>query len=186
MKNASVSLWLLIAVVLVLGLDVPLAHAGGCTPCTTSMECVTALGAPAFCIEWTDGTAACPGMPSPQRGCCPGQGCSALSGRPSCEGEGRCVVVENIDAAVSPDAGSSGSDAGASDSGPRMDSGAGGGDSGSAGTDSGRGGTDAGVARATSGGCGCRASGARQSASALALGIFGGLLTLRLRRRRAP
>ena len=109
------------------------AQAGGCTPCTTSAECVTALGDAAFCIVWTDGTTACPGSAMPARGCCPGQGCATFTGRPSCEIEGRCTVVDGLDAgAPRPDAGGPprdagpGSDAGPGfDAGPRIDAGAG-------------------------------------------------------------
>jgi MYXO-CTERM domain-containing protein len=155
----------------------PVARAGGCTPCTTSQECVDAFGAPAFCIEWTDGTVACPGMPTPERGCCPGQGCATFSGRPSCEAEGRCRVVDD-DAGTpgGPDAGAPGG----------TDSGSTGGtDSGSTGgTDAGTTGSmDAGGTPAPSSGCGCRV-GSRSSSEPAVLGIAGLVLFALARRRR--
>jgi MYXO-CTERM domain-containing protein len=141
------------------------AHAGGCTPCTTSAECVEAFGDPAFCIEWTDGTAACPGSATPERGCCPGQGCATFSGRPSCETEGRCTVVDDGDT----DAGIPPFDAGASDLGVGVDAGPG--------TDLGGGGTDlgggSGGTSRRSGGCGCHVGGERgDSLAALAFALL--------------
>lgn len=144
-------------------LDTETAHAGGCTPCETSAECVAALGEPAFCIMWTDGTTACPGTPTPSQGCCPGQGCSTFSGRPSCEEEGRCVVVDGTPR----DAGMSGADAGPPrDSGPPRDAGM--------------------IVTGGSGegrGCTCRAAGARTESGLAAILI--GLLALTITTRRA-
>lgn len=125
------------------------ARAGGCTPCASSAECVAMFGEPAFCISWDDSTAGCAGTPIQ---CCPGQGCSALSGRPSCEAEGRCHVVDEdagvprTDAGSRPDA-SSGVDVGSAS----MDAGASGVDAATGGGTA-RGGCTCGIGRSASGG----------------------------------
>lgn len=138
------------------------ARAGGCTSCTTSAECVAMFGAPAFCIAWDDPAGGCTGVPV---ACCPGQGCSALSGRPSCEAEGRCHVVDQ-DAGTSSgtDAGSGGRDAGTS-----------------SGTDAGTGsGMDAGTTPSPRGGCACGVAGHANGAGALvALGLVLAVLARR-------
>lgn len=151
------------------------AHAGGCTPCTTSAECVEAFGDPAFCIEWNDGTTACPGDANPARGCCPGQGCATFSGRPSCETEGRCSVVDGAEV----DAGRPAIDAGATDlgvgvdAGPRTDLGAGASDLGGG----------SGSRPRRSSGCGCHVGGRSAPSSAAAVLALLALSGIAARRR---
>ena len=152
------------------------AHAGGCTPCASSAECVAMFGAPAFCIQWDDATGGCAGTPIQ---CCPGQGCSALSGRPSCEGEGRCHVIDqDAGTTTTPDMGLAVPDAGAG-----TDAGAGGSDAGSTAMDAGSTGMDAGTGGGTSrGGCAC---GVGRRASASGAWLVGLAVAAMIARRRA-
>lgn len=139
-------------------LPLSVAQAGDCPTCTTSADCTSAGGGPAFCVLH-DGPVGCGSL---TQLCCPGQGCGIDgSGRPSCEATGTCTVVEDLIDAGTPDAGGSdagGTDAGGTDAGS-TDAGAGS-DAGAR-TDAGggmdAGGTDAGPTPVSTGGCGCRA-----------------------------
>lgn len=178
------------------------ALAGGCPTCTTSAEC----GADAFCVEWSRDF----GCGAQRVACCPGQGCAAFSGRPSCEGVDSdgdglddCRVVDEdagtpaVDAGPpSLDAGPSGTDAGPSgtDAGPPgTDAGPSGTDAGGMAADAGGTSGDAGTSPTDDGGCSCRAGAAglgsassRTNASrAVAACLALGLLSLVWTRKRA-
>lgn len=106
------------------------ALAGDCPVCTSSAMCSSFDdGGVAFCVLHAGPV----GCGASTMLCCPGQGCSTASGRPSCEGT-TCTVVENLS-----DAGTAGTDAGTIDGG-------------STGTDAGPSGTDGGPSTMDSGG----------------------------------
>jgi hypothetical protein len=63
------------------------AHAGGCPPCQSNADCPGG-----FCVIHD----APVGCGDELQLCCPSQGCGIdMSGRPSCEAAGTCMVVEN-------------------------------------------------------------------------------------------
>ncbi len=76
---------LLLALLSSLLLPARAAHAGGCPTCAADSDCA----ADAFCVVH-DSDVGCGAQRSL---CCPGQGCSAPSGRPSCEQPGTCAVM---------------------------------------------------------------------------------------------
>jgi len=91
MGGVAASMWCVPAV----------ARAGGCPACETSEDCPDG-----FCVFWDPGH----GCESVNPICCPGQGCAVGdNGRPSCEADGLCCVVEDPQCAVPPDT-SSGTD----------------------------------------------------------------------------
>ena len=148
------------------------ALAGSCPSCTTSADCMDPSGGPAFCVLHDDDV----GCGMTRQICCPGQGCSTMSGRPSCEGT-TCTVVDGPpapDAAMSsPDAAmAAGEDAGSTPS-----------DTGTVAIDAGSPGRDADPTPMATSSCGCRAS-ATDPMSITLVALAG--LALVLRARRAP
>lgn len=164
-----------------------LARAGSCPVCTSSSECTSFEdGGVAFCVLHDNPV----GCGAEVMLCCPGQGCSTASGRPSCEGD-TCTVVEDL-----VDGGPGGTDAGPSttdggpgdiDAGPSTtDAGPSGSDAGGTTSDSGAGGMDAGgtTPPPSSAGCGCRVGGGASDVAGLgALGVLAALVARRRIRR---
>lgn len=140
------------------------AHAGACPTCTTNAECEALFpGEPAFCVLHDDDV----GCGSARQLCCPGQGCSTASGRPSCEAAGTCSVVGGAET----DAGTATTDAGTA----LVDSGA-------IVPDAAMFARDGGASDVARAGCACRAGGATGAQGAIALcGVA--IVALALRRR---
>lgn len=82
----SCSLFVVLSVIL---LASP-AMAGDCPACNTSADCPDRDedGENDFCVRWNEPVCGMTQL------CCPGQGCDTRSGRPSCEAESRCSVIE--------------------------------------------------------------------------------------------
>ena len=163
------------------------ARAGSCPVCTSSSECTSFEdGGVAFCVLH-DGPVGCG---AEVMLCCPGQGCSTASGRPSCEGA-TCTVVEDLvdGGPGGTDAGPSAADAGPGDldSGPSTtDGGPSGSDAGAVTGDSGASGMDAGgtTLAPSAAGCGCRVGeGPSDLAGLGALGVLAALVARRRIRR---
>ncbi|MDQ3034820.1 MAG: MYXO-CTERM sorting domain-containing protein [Myxococcota bacterium] len=164
--TAALSLAILIAIAPATAL------AGACPTCETNADCEALFpGEPAFCVIH-DGDVGCGDL---RQMCCPGQGCSTFSGRPSCEAAGTCTVVGTVET----DAGTMASDAGATP----IDSGSTPVDGGGVVPDATTIGTDAGSSDVASGGCSCRAGGGADARGSIIIGGLA-LVALALRRRR--
>ncbi len=150
------------------------AVAGDCPECQSAADCPRPGS---FCVRHNSSV----GCGTRLQLCCPGQGCSTASGRPSCEAAGTCTVITG-----GTDAGGPPSDVGVApvDAGARTDTGTSVVDvvtTNDASTLDVVNVVDGGTP--PSAGCGCRAAGARTS-SRLDLGAIGlALAAIGLRRR---
>jgi MYXO-CTERM domain-containing protein len=152
------------------------AQAGGCPPCQTSADCPGG-----FCVVWDDGHGCTPAV-NPI--CCPGQGCAIDGqGRPSCEAEGFCCVVEDS-GCMAPTSSSTGSGSSTGSSGGGGTGTAGPGTAAGAGGSSGDGGGGGAGNAGDDGGCACRAGHGQPGAPGWLALAFTGLLSIRSHRRK--
>ena len=164
------------------------ATAGDCPACTTAADC-----GGNFCVLWDTS----PGCGMVTQICCPGQGCAIESGCPSCYIDGNCTIVDGPDtcgqattsstsvsgSAVASSAASTGASSG---SGAGSTSASGASSGASTGSGSGDGGAGGGGSdEGDEDGCGCRVTGAQESAWAGGALVAGLALAFGRRARRA-